>query len=420
MKKRFLRSVLSFVLILSLTLFTPSSAYAILSSDDEIEDLWATTNWDTDLLTAQEWTVSTKGESYSITRESFYVEDYYKDILTTTKEYLGLTEAFGGGSQIVAVAKGELGQPGTVETGGNNLVKYTNGSWSRWPYGAAQWCAIFVLWCADQCGYLDSGLFPSNVASAANTGWFLRWFIDQGYEYYDMAASQPYSSTGYVPSPGDIMFYKQRSLGWSSYYNGPAIAHVAIVTEVNLDEGYIVTVEGNRSNMVREVYHYTAAGYGDGCWLVNVPYPAEDGEQGIYNFLISYGLNSAAACGILANMYVETGGTFDPSIEEYGNRIGYGLCQWSFERRTSLVSWCNRNGYDASSTHGQMMYLVHELETSYSSVLSQLKSVSNSAAGAYQAASIFCTGFERPANTSSQASYRGRLAQNMFWPTYGS
>lgn len=420
MRKRFSRVLIGLVLIIAMLLSVPTSAAAILSGDDELEDLLATTNWNTDLLTAQEWTVSTRGTSYTISRESSYVKDYYEDILTTTKAYLGIQEG-SGGNQIAEVAKAEVGADGSVEYGGynSNLAKYTDGSWDKWPYGAAEWCAIFVMWCADQCGYIESGLFPDPRydGPVAVTSGLLGWMLDNsGCEMYDLSACKPFSSTGYTPMPGDLIFYKDS--GWSSYYSGPSTQHVGIIVEVT--ETAVITVEGNVRNQVSKLALTTPNGYGHGCIVLHVPYPAEDGEQGIFNFLVNYGFNEAAACGILANIYVETAGTFDPSIEEFANKIGFGLCQWSFGRRTLLINWCENNGYDPASTHGQLSYMIHELETSYTSTLRQLKSVDNSASGAYQAAGIFCRGFERPANTESQASYRGRLAESMFWPEYAA
>lgn len=60
--------------------------------------------------------------------------------------------------------------------------------------------------------------------------------------------------------------------------------------------------------------------------------------------------------------YIGWESTFDPSIEEIGNRIGYGLCQWSFSRRNELISWCNSHGYDYRTVQGQLEYMYYEIE----------------------------------------------------------
>lgn len=83
-------------------------------------------------------------------------------------------------------------------------------------------------------------------------------------------------------------------------------------------------------------------------------------QERVYNFLRAKGFSAAAACGVMGNIDVESG--FDATIEEIGNAIGYGLCQWSFERRTNLVNWCNNNGRDYTTVEGQLDYLIYELE----------------------------------------------------------
>ena len=60
----------------------------------------------------------------------------------------------------------------------------------------------------------------------------------------------------------------------------------------------------------------------------------------------------------------------------------------------------------------------YELRTSYSSVLSTLKSVSNDALGAYQAAHCWCVKFEVPANKEQKAQGRGTLAKTVYYPKY--
>lgn len=83
-------------------------------------------------------------------------------------------------------------------------------------------------------------------------------------------------------------------------------------------------------------------------------------QERVWNFLRAEGFSAAAAAGIMGNIEVESG--FDATIEEIGNAIGYGLCQWSYERRTNLVNWCNNNGRDYTTVEGQLAYLIYELE----------------------------------------------------------
>ena len=136
-------------------------------------------------------------------------------------------------------------------------------------------------------------------------------------------------------------------------------------------------------------------------------------EQKCYLFLTKEaGLNTAAACGILANIRKEC--NFNPAA---GSSY-YGLCQWGGGRLTNLKNYCASNGYSQSSLEGQLKFLMYELNKSYSSVLKYLKSVDNTASGAYDAAYHFCYYYERPANKVSSSESRGALARDTYYPRY--
>lgn len=130
----------------------------------------------------------------------------------------------------------------------------------------------------------------------------------------------------------------------------------------------------------------------------------------------SLGINSAAACGILANIECESGFS-TASVGDGGTSIG--ICQWHNSRATALKSYCSSHGLPSTSLEGQLGYLYQELSQSYSGVLSTLRSVPNSAQGAYNAAYAWCVSFEVPANKYVKAQERGNIAKNKYWPTYG-
>lgn len=164
MKKRTFKWLISWLLILSISLMGATNAFCALDGDEDVDDLITTFGWDGSLINAEEWAVAHAGVEYTARRESQYVEDYYEDILTTTKLYLGISESFGG-SAIADVAIGELGAEGSIESPpGSNNVKYTQ----HFGMVGSAWCAMFVLWCAEQCGYIESGLFPTISSGAAN------------------------------------------------------------------------------------------------------------------------------------------------------------------------------------------------------------------------------------------------------------
>ena len=144
--------------------------------------------------------------------------------------------------------------------------------------------------------------------------------------------------------------------------------------------------------------------------------PDYTNEQKIYHYLTGIdGFSTAAACGILANIKCESG--FRP--EAYNPSGGsYGICQWLGGRYTSLKNYCSDNGLDYTSLKGQCLFLSYELKNKYSSVYNYIKSVDNSAQGAYDAAYHWCYYYEIPANRGSVSVTRGNMARDDFWPKY--
>lgn len=94
--------------------------------------------------------------------------------------------------------------------------------WSWYGFGGrVEWCACFVSWCADQCGYIESGAVPKFAYCPTGVQWFKdagRW-LDRGNE----------------PRPGDIVFFDWGGDGVSD--------HVGIVE--SCDGSTVFTIEGN-------------------------------------------------------------------------------------------------------------------------------------------------------------------------------
>lgn len=141
-------------------------------------------------------------------------------------------------------------------------------------------------------------------------------------------------------------------------------------------------------------------------------------ERQIYTYLTEeLKLSSAAACGILANIEYES--AFQVTI--IGDQgTSFGLCQWHDGRYTALKSYCIARGLDYQSVEGQMEYLAFELKSSYTGLYGSLRSVDNSAEGAYQAAYLWCIQFERPADMERKAEERGNSAKYKYWNRYNS
>lgn len=160
-----------------------------------------------------------KGEYYC---PSFYIENLG-----------GTGGASGTGSaDIVEVAMSQVGQ-----VGGEPYWRWA-GFNSR-----VSWCACFVSWCANQCGYIDADIIPFFTACQYKG---IPWFQSHG----------QWQPRGYAPNPGEIIFFDWEQDGYSD--------HVGIVRYC--DGSTVYTVEGNSSNRVRlKEYNINSAsivGYG--------------------------------------------------------------------------------------------------------------------------------------------------------------
>ena len=144
---------------------------------------------------------------------------------------------------------------------------------------------------------------------------------------------------------------------------------------------------------------------------------ADANETRIFNYLKDkMGLNTAAACGVVANIYYES--LFDPHCSGDGG-TSYGICQWHASRYTNLKNFCYKNGYDYTTLDGQLAFLNYELRYDYTYIYEHLLGVENTADGAYDAGYYWCYYFERPAGYNRGVSdKRGAVAMNDYWPVY--
>lgn len=107
--------------------------------------------------------------------------------------------------------------------------------WSWYGFGSrVEWCACFVSWCADQCGYIDMGVCPK----FAGCGNGVQWFQERE-QWLDGSAE---------PAPGMIIFFDWDNKGGSGPQDGEA-DHVGIVECVR--DGAVYTIEGNSNDFCR-------------------------------------------------------------------------------------------------------------------------------------------------------------------------
>ena len=154
----------------------------------------------------------------------------------------------------------------------------------------------------------------------------------------------------------------------------------------------------------------------------NVPvYAASqaENEKTCYEYFTEeMGLNTAAACGILANLYRES--KFSPTASSATGKC-YGIAQWTGGRLDNLKSYCKDEGYDYKTLKGQLHFLEYEInQSSRKSILTYMQGVKNTASGAFDAGYYWCYNFERPVNKASTSSARGTLARDTYWPKYAS
>jgi len=160
------------------------------------------------------------------------------DMLTPESLALWSDQLYGASGRIVVVA---LSQVGNV--GGQPY-------WSWYGFNSqVEWCACFVSWCANKCGYIDAGVIPKFAGCTGGSNWFKNrdlWW-DNSYE----------------PHPGDIIFFDWDNKG-SSGPQDDVPDHVGIVERV--ENGVIYTVEGNSGDSCCQrdyaVGHYEIWGYG--------------------------------------------------------------------------------------------------------------------------------------------------------------
>lgn len=144
-----------------------------------------------------------------------------------------------GDSDIVEVALSQVGQ-----VGGQPY-------WSWYGFdNRVAWCACFVSWCANECGYIEDGIIPK-YAGCVNG---VQWFKDR----------EQWVEGNEEPVPGMIIFFDWDDPGGD---NGPQDGlsdHTGIV--IRVEDGIVYTVEGNSSDSCRQkqysVGYYEILGYG--------------------------------------------------------------------------------------------------------------------------------------------------------------
>lgn len=146
---------------------------------------------------------------------------------------------------------------------------------------------------------------------------------------------------------------------------------------------------------------------------------AQENREIIYDFMKEeMGFNTAAACGVLANIHAESSFRPTASMIDTNGLLSYGICQWNGVRYTALQNYCAEHNLDYQTVEGQLQYLKYELEHSEASACARVKNVENTAEGAYTAGYNWARYFERCSSVYFET--RANLAQNTYWPMYST
>ncbi len=147
-------------------------------------------------------------DSYGDTQYPAHVLRYYP---------YGRAFTAGGNQAIVEVALTQVGNQGGQPY------------WSWYGFDSrVEWCACFVSWCADQCGYIESGLVPKFAGCVDGANWF--------------KSNGKWQDRTYEPKVGDIIFFDWEGDGTTD--------HVGIVEKC--ENGTVYTVEGNSGDACKQ------------------------------------------------------------------------------------------------------------------------------------------------------------------------
>lgn len=110
---------------------------------------------------------------------------------------------------------------------------------------------------------------------------------------------------------------------------------------------------------------------------------------------IGYGASIYVVSALCGNSWRES--TINPSINEFGGG-GFGLFQWTGNRRIALEQWCAENGYQPTDPNAQMQYLVieNDWQGSYGGISSLEEFLKSSSTDIGMLTTAFMTCWERP------------------------
>ena len=233
-------------------------------------------------------------------------------------------------------------------------VKYKN-----WYGLDDNWCGMFVAYCADQCGYISSGIIVKSASVSESKAW---------YEARDEFQTK---ESGYIPMPGDIIYFT----------NG--MSHMGIVIEYDESTDHVIVIDGNSGPSSTEIYHKGSrvcrheyartmaaiSGYATPAY----PDQVSDLEGGtnaekIFNGLVAQGYSEAAASAVVGNLYREAGVDAAGDIKlhsENADGSSIGIAQWTGGRKEAFLAFAEaaREPWPDTGLEVQLNYMLMELSS---------------------------------------------------------
>lgn len=213
--------------------------------------------------------------------------------------------------------------------------KYRNGSINPNTGLVSYDCSSFVWWALKNGGWQNIGTDADSpgfyARRNAGSAWMCPQLISWGFTEYTFGSVETL--------PGDILWKESSSND----------AHTEIVYEGSPAGQRAVRTMGA---------HTSRAPVADQVSII--PTAQDKGWQKIYRWgsggATGYGLSKYVIAALLGNFWRES--KENPGAEQ-ANHVGYGLAQWSWDRRTALENWLSSQGLPYYDPIGQLDYLVN-------------------------------------------------------------
>lgn len=103
--------------------------------------------------------------------------------------------------------------------------------YKEWYGLDGDWCAMFVAWCGNECGFIENGTMVKSASVRESKNWYEDKNLYQAKE------------SGYVPKEGDLVFFLND------------MSHIGIVVSYDSSTDQITVIEGNSGSSSTTPYH---------------------------------------------------------------------------------------------------------------------------------------------------------------------